>query len=422
MHMPDQGIQATSPSGVPKQPTILVKRADGTMVRMTLDEVKAFRQKEKKYGLVEPVSVSKGMPSASFGAQQKRVEPMKPKIELKLDPEKKAVLEKTMEMRAPTQTRIEPKIELKTGPITSQIRPVPKKGVADTDSESRVLQARIQAEARKIPTLPEKKWDDVPLTIMNGLPSRATEAEVREEWGKDDYQSLLDPSLHEDLPMVVDAHDRALSTTTPVTQYFVDKAAAEVEQGTMSKEQGASGSRLPGVNQMMRPSSPQRVPVKPSMGKPVMHDVVPPKPRAPQSVATPRPVQMPPISTREMPRSNVSIPPQTALPSTKFSVGPVEELGGLTLVDFRRLGSTPKAAANKVLEKFMVLKDESYLLYLNAVEEWYRSPIIQLYLGALKQAVQKRIPLSGAVASSSPGTEFTFVDLEAIVEINRALG
>ena len=61
----------------------------------------------------------------------------------------------------------------------------------------------------------------------------------------------------------------------------------------------------------------------------------------------------------------------------------------MTLTDFRRLAPTADAAASRLWQKFETLKEESYLLYLDAREAWCKSPLYETYveilIGALRE-------------------------------------
>lgn len=57
-----------------------------------------------------------------------------------------------------------------------------------------------------------------------------------------------------------------------------------------------------------------------------------------------------------------------------------QEFGMLTLADFRRMGSTPEKAMDKLLEKFETLKQENFERWSEGVQAWRSSPLQQMYL------------------------------------------
>ena len=74
-------------------------------------------------------------------------------------------------------------------------------------------------------------------------------------------------------------------------------------------------------------------------------------------------------------------------PVKKSSVGPVDELRNFTLVDFRRLSDKPEDAVEKIKDKFDVLREESFLLYLNGKEAWQSSPLCLQYQENLSKSL-----------------------------------
>ena len=81
----------------------------------------------------------------------------------------------------------------------------------------------------------------------------------------------------------------------------------------------------------------------------------------------------------------------------KASVGPIEELQQVTLTDFRRLSSNPTQAGEILLGKFDGLKEESYLLFLKAVQSWYNSPLYKQYQQIIADAINKTVKIKDAL-------------------------
>ena len=61
------------------------------------------------------------------------------------------------------------------------------------------------------------------------------------------------------------------------------------------------------------------------------------------------------------------------------NIGPINEISTLTLTDFRRLSSNPEEAAMRLKQKFINVKDESILLYIEALDAWKTSPLYTDY-------------------------------------------
>ncbi|MDO8499248.1 MAG: hypothetical protein Q7S66_01140 [bacterium] len=97
--------------------------------------------------------------------------------------------------------------------------------------------------------------------------------------------------------------------------------------------------------------------------------------------------------------------------------GPLEEIEYFTLVDFRRLSSDSLQAADRLRQKFINLRDESYLLYLESLARWHRSPLFNGYMTITLDAL-----VSGKkLTDPRPASELQFRELSAILEMERQL-
>jgi hypothetical protein len=104
-------------------------------------------------------------------------------------------------------------------------------------------------------------------------------------------------------------------------------------------------------------------------------------------------------------------------------VGPVDEIGSLTLVDFRRLGATAKEATLKVKEKIESLKAESIKKWQEGVSAWNGGEVNKLYLQLFGEALQKRKSLKEISAGRESAGEPSLSqdEINAIIELNRSL-
>ncbi len=75
-------------------------------------------------------------------------------------------------------------------------------------------------------------------------------------------------------------------------------------------------------------------------------------------------------------------------------MGPVEEIASFTTTDFRRLSANPVEAVSRLAQKIINLKEESILLYFEALEAWKKSPLYQEYSHALMQSLNDNTPLT----------------------------
>lgn len=79
------------------------------------------------------------------------------------------------------------------------------------------------------------------------------------------------------------------------------------------------------------------------------------------------------------------------------NMGPVDEIRYFNLTDFRRLSSNPQEASRRLRQKFFALRDESYLMYLDALKAWNESPLFKSYMEIVHDAIVSKKNLSSDV-------------------------
>jgi len=124
---------------------------------------------------------------------------------------------------------------------------------------------------------------------------------------------------------------------------------------------------------------------------------------------------------------DVVVPPPRPAQELSASAGlenknmsPIDELGAFTLTDFRRLSKNADEAGQLVQKKFAVLKVESYLLFLQAVTAWRESPFYRAYQQVLEQALKNSETLKMAAGQGSENG-LNAREVEAMVEISKSL-
>ena len=165
--------------------------------------------------------------------------------------------------------------------------------------------------------------------------------------------------------------------------------------------------------------------------------VTPPKPIAPPRpvkaqqeppapVVTPRPR---PTAAAETPIGRQTVQPTGGRPKiedVKFkpkSMGPVDEIGALTVLDFRRLGTNPNEAVAVIMEKIEVLEQESFSQRLAAIRAWQDSPVYRLYLelGGASMEEKKSVAAIIAERQAAHTPTLTELEFEAISDFNQRL-
>ena len=224
------------------------------------------------------------------------------------------------------------------------------------------------------PIQPPSPQSPFPKTYKKPLPPK-DEDEIKEKWEAEDHKSLLDDSSVKEKALVVKPVGAALpANTTPVRNIFVDEAKYKAVKFDKPKIEA-------------KPAS-QPISYKPEAKsyneKPLIQDVKPP---------------------------NID----------KQSMGPVDELANFSLADFRRLEINSKAAGIKLLEKFEILKQDSFLLFIEGVKVWYNSPIYKQYQDVLYQSLAHGKSVNEILASGNAQKDLKLEEFKAIISVNEAI-
>nr|MEA3398507.1 hypothetical protein [Patescibacteria group bacterium] len=103
--------------------------------------------------------------------------------------------------------------------------------------------------------------------------------------------------------------------------------------------------------------------------------------------------------------------------------GPIDELGEMDLVNFRRLNSNPEKAAEKIKEKIEFLEEDSFAQRLAGIKAWRQSPINKMYLSIGQKSIELNKPISVIIKEkkSSNETIITNQEFTAVMELNKSL-
>jgi hypothetical protein len=185
--------------------------------------------------------------------------------------------------------------------------------------------------------------------------------------------------------------------------------AHPVEIKAKARERAAYGELVP-----VRPrAKPEHAGAdqKPSVGRVT---AVPPKPAVKVSMDTAR---MARAAEGARPRiEDVRVPGGARL------AGPLQEIGSMTLEQFRRLG-TPGNAARRIAEKVELLGEESFEKRVSGVLAWQESPLQKTYLGLLAQAFKTQKTMKALIdekRKTDPNV-MSIEEMEAIVALNDSL-
>ena len=97
----------------------------------------------------------------------------------------------------------------------------------------------------------------------------------------------------------------------------------------------------------------------------------------------------------------------------------IQEIRYFNLRDFRRLSQDSDEAANRFKQKFLNLKEESILQLWKAFDAWRESPLYQLYAKSLKKSLIDKQSISSIPGS---GIEMNGSEIKSIIRIEKELG
>ncbi|MFA5051139.1 MAG: hypothetical protein WC499_03420 [Patescibacteria group bacterium] len=102
--------------------------------------------------------------------------------------------------------------------------------------------------------------------------------------------------------------------------------------------------------------------------------------------------------------------------------GPIEELQGITLQDWRRWGN-PEQAVQKIKEKIDLLGEESLVKKSEGIKAWKESEINKLYLDIGSESIDKGISVSEVIALRQKENRKTLdeEEFDKVVELNQNL-
>lgn len=129
------------------------------------------------------------------------------------------------------------------------------------------------------------------------------------------------------------------------------------------------------------------------------------------------------IPQRVIESQNTRRPIVDGIKLTKKLTGPIEELGNMTLIDFRRLAPDPISATNEIKEKVKLLEEESYVRRMEGVDAWMGNEVNKFYrlLGQSSMAEGKSIDdvIKERLISGKP--TLSMEEFHAVMQLNSEL-
>ncbi len=125
------------------------------------------------------------------------------------------------------------------------------------------------------------------------------------------------------------------------------------------------------------------------------------------------------VSTNGKPLLTDVRPPEAAAAPMRL-MGLSEELGGMTLAEFRRLAKDPNQAAEKIAQKLETLHQESFEQWTEGVQAWRTSPLQRQYLKIVADSFAAGKPVAELVKERQTADNSlpTPIELGALIALN----
>lgn len=440
-------------SDQPKQPTILVKKSDGTSVRVTLDEFKNMKAR----GMTSPAEASKNVDSASDDLTT-----LSPDHPITRSPDHLTTLSpdhlttRSLDHVGVVENDLpmvpeEPGLPATTTPVVDAFVNEAASAVAE---QSTAVLHRYEAPVRE-----EKVTTEEPSVV----PQEEASAEIEKAqpaWTPKDHESPLEesvrseeirtkaeytvPSPKEDVvEQVIAGLSFAISATVlGRAKALIQSRAKDVRNdqqvrryATQTEAGGGLGLTEAQAEELVarihtvlgiKPETAPYVSVQAEVQKKAVKESATTKPAEPvqSTPATPDALdaliragagetnilatykKTPAAGSvaEHTPRGIPSVSAQKPMmhdvtPPTPETMGPIDELRAFSLTDFRRLGGTLEQKKLVILGKFETLKRDSFVLYMQGREAWYQSPLYRQYLQIIARSVNERKPVSTVIGS-----------------------
>lgn len=451
-------------SVTPSQPTILVKKSDGTTVRMTLAELAASKKPIEQVVTASPASSLPPVPQIQTPATPLVEETIEEEL---LDAD---ALPGADDHHIAVVQEIVPSLTPEPVEQEEYLSADALRGATDSHQEEQAASSHsleVETPHALAATTPVADifvdkaafaaHTTTPQTDRIGL-STPTNTENMVVWEKDDHTSLLEDSLDEPLPHKASGDDTRVQVeqvmsrlSTPLSvedqktvrglvlsrikdvrtdEQLFSSITREKNTGGLglSKEVGDEVVRI--ISDMregdmgVMPVAPVRTPVMQKTAPVTPRQSIPAVPSVEASKIPPRALPTPVSGVRQSsgnkqvvqditppPKRQPVIPAMPPLGETpkenvggitqKRTVGPVDEFQQMTLVSFRQLAPTAEESVDVLIRHITVLQEESYLLFLESKDAWKQSELALRYQQVLIGALKEGITIPAYLARHS---------------------
>lgn len=369
-------IGGGQPPQPPAQPTtVLVKKADGTFERKSLDELKGVKNQPAPVAVPAQTPPLKVMPASALSAMladDDAPAPAKPVVAVpQASPSRENQVE---EILTKAKLGISSTVE-------NRLRTLIQLRLKDARTTDQVEEAMQRSEEEGGVGLTDEQIETVLRLLPGGLVKKV--------------------DLEKELPAVATPNNSFIHAPIAV-QAIPAKAVTPIVAATPTP--------------VVKPVAPVQpiVAAKPALSPaPIAKPIVPVQPMDKQRAIN--------TFAKNADEPFFKIPPQKSamqdITSKSMAIGPTDEIRVFTLTDFRRLSTNPEEGAMRFKQKFLNLKDESILLYMEGLDAWKHSPFYAEYMAVVLGSLAGKQPLT-AVSSQK---NITFNEIKAIIGMEKQL-
>jgi len=432
------------------QPTILVKKTDGTTVRMTFEQFKKYKE-EKKSG-IQAKEVGEDGRQSSKNKELKLADETKEEPSGPTELDRKPDIEKISNKKDDFELEHEFGEEVEILSIEDVVEETPKELKKKIEKNNNQL-AEVSTPHELAVSAPVR---DLFLDEAAALGKRIM------DWDKEDHTSPLEEPLpemgenkrqegivnhdvfvdkvlqasHVSFPQSLSsrAHSLIISWKKGVRNdhQFSTYAKKPVKTGGLGMEEAQVQKLLKTMQNnsgedKRRPSKKEKilssrmVSLTPIPKPPIQKSKMPGFGEADMGSISKLNRQM---AQAKMSSQNIlhDVTPPFKKEEEKKTTGPEQEMRDFTIVDFRRLSNDPKKSAEVLLEKFNGWKEESLLLFMEAKDAWNNSPLYRKYIDIIETSINQSTKVRETLLhQSAEQNSLREIEFLALVNMNKHL-
>lgn len=402
----------------PHIPTISVKKNDGTIVKMTLDEFRVYKAQMKNPGSDSSTQkISYDAPQGKPLAANVVVKPEVPSVNLPMVEESQEVANFTpANIGVSSEKKVSPAVEEKPvppKPVFKKMSPPPVQAPPPLSKEDFVslLEEESQSQHQSVSSVNDQITEEIMKKITFAF-DKNVEARLQSLILSRVKEIRSDAQVKE--YAMLSLNEGGLGFDLQKTQILMQALQDGLQKKPQTTPNLSAKMRLDPISSVLPPSSKKPVDVSP--------EKVPAKKPDAQKILSSLIVEDN-VQAQFLAKANTQSVAKVSMHDVvnpSRSVGPVDEMQSFTVVDFRRLGKNAEESANALMQKFTVLKNDTYLLFLSGRTAWFKSPLYQMYLSFLEQSLKMNKPLSSVLGSGEKDS-LTLEEIQQVSRVSQSL-